>query len=297
MSFLSFFKKSKNYGTANSNAVEDRSSDSSDIINDDEPASMRLVPGAKIPNPGKYLYRRLVGLVISLVIQFIRKRRVDVLGCIIALPFILSGIISIVNGDARAALIRDSAVGAVIGGMFSVTLIPLRTKWLDIRPLTFIIADQMFSSVKYRWTDRDGNPQEHSIVYRQWEIIRFFRLSMYGQSAAWGFCLIMELVACVLMVEVSDLSTDDIVKYNNIIDGVVIGCYVIGSIYISHVGRKIVMRVGKKWTEENDFTDKFERQKHEQQEQQEDQVRNNDVQNQHYVTAATDEEYRVAEKV
>ncbi|KAI9488994.1 hypothetical protein BDB00DRAFT_771520 [Zychaea mexicana] len=269
----------------------------------------RLVPGGKFPNQGKAILRSFLSLVLMLTIQvgiplalyyglrntigivyalvisgippflyvifgFIRKRTIDVLGCIIGLSFILSGVVSIVSGDARAALIRDSAVSAVIGLMFLLSLIPIHTKWLDIRPLTYIMGLQMTTKLKFQWTDRDGNKQEQPVLEWQWEHIRYFRISMYTQSAIWGIVLILELMACVLMVEASDLSVDDIVMYNNILTSVVVGIMITASILAGMYGNKFIKRIGTAWTAENDFTEKFEQQQQDQINRDEERVAN-----------------------
>lgn len=160
-------------------------------------------------------------------------------------------------GDARAALLRDSAVTGVVGIMFLLTLPPIRTKWLTVRPLTFIMARQMFSEASYRWIDKDGNKHEMGIVDWQWEHIRFFRISMTLQTAAWGILLVLELVACVLMVE-SSLSIDNIVAYNNIITSVVVAVMVTVSILAGIYGHRVEKRIGSAWTKENDYTDYYE---------------------------------------
>ena len=163
-------------------------------------------------------------------------------------------------GDERAALIRDSAVAAVIGGMFLVTLLPIRTKWLTILPLNYIMAQQMMAAVNFKWTDKDGNRQEQNGVEWQWEQLRYFRISMYMQTAAWGILLILELMACILMVE-SSMSVDDVVMYNNILTSVVVSVMVAISIAARIYGHVLMKRVGKIWAEENDFTEKYERQR------------------------------------
>ena len=165
-------------------------------------------------------------------------------------------------------MIRDSAVGAVIGCFFLITLIPINTKWLVLRPLTYIMGEQMLAGMQYEWTDHDGTRRQQNILEWQFERIRFFRWSMRLQTLAWGVLLVLELVACVLFVEKTDMSTDDIVKYNNIINGVVISFMTIISIVAGSYGRKLAMEVGKEWTKENDFTDKFERQRNEQEQEQ-----------------------------
>ncbi|KAI8140398.1 hypothetical protein BJV82DRAFT_671829 [Fennellomyces sp. T-0311] len=228
-----------------------------------------MVINVAIPLGLYYGLRNKIGVIYALIISgapsilyviygIIRTGRLDVLGFVIGLSFILSGVVSVISGDERAALIRDSAVAAIIGGLFLLTLIPLRTKFLDNRPLTFKLAQGMLTNIKYSWIDRDGNPQEQDIMLWQWEHIRFFRISQYAQTAAWGFILIMELVACVLMVEVSDLSVDQIVMYNNIINACAISVMVTVSIVLGYYGGRLEQKIGKEWTAENDFSDEYD---------------------------------------
>ena len=122
------------------------------------------------------------------------------------------------------------------------------------------MGQQMLSQVNYQWIDQDGNPQQQNIIAWQWEHIRYFRWSMRIQSALWSFVLIMQLVACVLFVEVTDMSVDDIVKYNNIITSAYTPIMITISIAAGVYGYRIEKRVGKLWVEENDFTDKFKEQ-------------------------------------
>ncbi|KAI9489004.1 hypothetical protein BDB00DRAFT_771480 [Zychaea mexicana] len=257
---------------------------------------IRFVPGNKIPNRRKWVIRRIVSVAIVMVIEiglplalyyglrniigvvyslvlsgappflyvlyeFIRRRRIDILGCIIGLSFIISGALSISSGDARAEIIRDSAVSAVIGGMFLISLIPVRTRWFTTRPLAFVIARQiLYPGIKYRWTDRYGNLQEQDMVLWRWEHVKVFRFNMYGQTIGWGFLLITTFVACVLLVEVSDLSDDDVIMYNYIITGATTGLMVIVPLAVWVYEHKRATQIGKQWTKENDFTGKIQRQ-------------------------------------
>ncbi|KAI9278757.1 hypothetical protein BDA99DRAFT_493075 [Phascolomyces articulosus] len=223
-----------------------------------------------IPLSLYYGLRNRIGVVYALVISglpsflhviygFIRKGQIEILGCIITVSFVLSAIVSIVSGDERAALIRDSSVGAIVGCMFMVTLIPIRNRYVELRPLTFIMAEQMYANVKYQWTDSEGNLQEQNITRWQWDHVRYFRINMYTQSACWGILLILQLVICALMVW-NGVSTDEVVLYNNIISLTVTCSMITASIIAGIYGIKQEKKVGKKWTEENDFTGKFKRQ-------------------------------------
>ncbi|KAG1062436.1 hypothetical protein G6F42_027427 [Rhizopus arrhizus] len=76
---------------------------------------------------------------------FWKKRHIDILGCIFVFSFILSAVLSIISGDVRLTLLRDSTVTAVISLMFFFTLIPLKTRWFTIRPMIFLFSQQMMS--------------------------------------------------------------------------------------------------------------------------------------------------------
>ena len=104
----------------------------------------RIVPGDKLPNQKQFAGRRILSLITMLVIEvgiplglyyglqgvigivyalvvsgippvlyvlvkFIRKRKIDVLGVIIALSFILSGIVSIVSGKYPEGAMKNKS--------------------------------------------------------------------------------------------------------------------------------------------------------------------------------------------
>lgn len=206
----------------------------------------------------------LIALIISgippllrVIYLFWRKRRVDILGCIFVVSFILSAVLSIISGDARLALLRDSTTTAIISLMFFVTLIPLRTKWFTVRPLIFLFAQEMMAEADpIKWTDIEG--EEHSLPLMEWvwRECRFFRQYCYVLCALWSAVLMGEFIAKVIMIK-STLTVDQIVLYGNIIVIVVIVVMTVGStIYTRRMRKKIVV-VAKEWREKNDFTERF----------------------------------------
>ncbi|ORY94923.1 hypothetical protein BCR43DRAFT_494824 [Syncephalastrum racemosum] len=269
----------------------------------EESAFQPYLPGDPIPNKRKFIGKQVIALCLLMLIDvgiplalyyglrnvidvlyaliiagvppflwvvwgFLRKRRIDALGCIIGLSFILSGVVSIISGNARIALLRDGAVTAVVGVMFLVTLPPIKTRWFINRPLTYIMACQMYSELSgYRYIDKDGNQRQIKVMDWMWEHIPFFRYNMYVQTGAWGVLLVLEFVAVVLMVE-STLSIDDIVKYNNIITSVVVAVMVTFSMACGVLNRRYEIKIGKVWAEEHDYTDQYmpQPQRHQRQE-------------------------------
>ncbi|KAG0164716.1 hypothetical protein DFQ28_009688 [Apophysomyces sp. BC1034] len=280
---------------------------------DEQPFDLR--PGDDIPNRKKFLLKQLGALVVILVVDvglpltiyyvlkmyidilialvlsgipplllvlytFIKKRKVDFLGCIFVLSFILSGVITLISGkekkyqlrigtvihddrlvitvfrqigSPRVALLRDSAVTALVGLMFLITLIPVSTKWLTIRPLTFLLSQQMLSEMPpVSWIDRDGVKHSTSLMNWIWDHLREFRIYSYTLTALWGICLIGEFGARVGMVE-SNMTIDQIMLYGNVIVAVVVASLSLFSGICATKLQERAMKRGKEWTAENHF--------------------------------------------
>ena len=121
------------YSDENHSTEQERTIVTSSNADTKEQEPLRLVPGGKIPNQRKVMARQFASLLVMLTIQvgiplalyyglrneigvvyalvisgippflyviveFIRKRRVDILGCIIGGSFIISGAVSIASG-------------------------------------------------------------------------------------------------------------------------------------------------------------------------------------------------------
>ena len=136
-----FFKKAQansSSGSPNHAKPFDLSNSNKPGANDDQDTVgqtefVRLLPGDKMPNQGKMMFKSFISLYLMLLIEVgiplalyyglrnkigviyalvisgippflwviftaIRKRTIDVLGCIIGVSFILSGVVSIVSG-------------------------------------------------------------------------------------------------------------------------------------------------------------------------------------------------------
>ncbi|KAI8335053.1 hypothetical protein BC941DRAFT_355688 [Chlamydoabsidia padenii] len=194
---------------------------------------------------------------INVIVKFIRNRKVDALGCIFVFSYVLSGILSIISGDVRLALLRDSTVTCVIACAFLITLIPIKTKWFDLRPLTYIIAQSFVSELPpVRWVDKDGQDQEQPLLEFLWHHVQLFRLHNYVMTFLWGFFLMAEFITKLLMIK-STMSVDNIVWISNVI---VIAVVCLLST-ISSIGSTIVQKRAKKytieWRKENDYAEMY----------------------------------------
>ncbi|KAI9489471.1 hypothetical protein BDB00DRAFT_876346 [Zychaea mexicana] len=123
-------------------------------------------------------------------------------------------------GDPRIILLRDVIVTAFMGFLFLATLIPLETRWFTMRPTVLLVGRQLFRPSQIS-LDRSRGSETRNARIRM--VMTGFRWSMYGLTASWGVLLILECVATLIMV---------------------------------YAAPSLSMRVGWKWAEENDYTDK-----------------------------------------
>lgn len=188
---------------------------------------------------------------------FWKTRHVDVLGCIFVFSFILSAVLSVISGDVRLTLLRDSTITAVISLMFFITLIPLKTKWFTIRPIIFLISQQMMSEQPpIKWVDADGVHHSLETMEWTWQNVPFYRRFCYILGAVWGSVLLGEFLAKIIMIE-SALDIDHIILYGNIILICIMVSMTTGTLVASHYVRKRAAVKLEIWLKQNDFTDRL----------------------------------------
>ncbi|KAI8329907.1 hypothetical protein BD560DRAFT_416589 [Blakeslea trispora] len=198
-----------------------------------------------------YILKIWLSVVIALVLSgippllrviylFWKHKRVDILGCIIVFSFILSAVLSIISGDARLALLRDSTTTAVISLMFFITMIPLSTKWFTIRPLIFLITQSFLAAYpKAEWTDEHGQFHSMEVSEALWQYAPPYRKFCYVVNGLWAIFLMLEFVAKVVMIQ-SSLTVDQVVLYGNImVIVVVIGMSLFTFLYSKRLRRDI----------------------------------------------------------
>ncbi|CAO3598846.1 unnamed protein product [Absidia cylindrospora] len=205
---------------------------------------------------------QLLALVLSgippllhVIVSFIIKRQIEVIGCICIFSFVLSGVLTLVSGDPRLALLRDSTTSAVISLLFLVTLIPLETRWFKLYPLTYLVIQQMMSEMPpLEWTDYDG--QYHSLNRPQfyWTYMPDFRRHNYIYTTLWGSALMLEFIIKVIMIEATSLSVDIIMLSGTIIVAVLFSSVTAVVTYMSHRLRKRGGAFVEQWIRENDYS-------------------------------------------
>ncbi|KAI8137466.1 hypothetical protein BJV82DRAFT_525231 [Fennellomyces sp. T-0311] len=220
-----------------------------------------LVVTVGLPLALYYSTRNTIGTLYALLLSgappllhtiyvFIRRRRLDVFGLLMVVAFVVSAVISIVTGDVRAALLRDSAVTALVSILFFVTLIPIKNKWISNRPLTFTIASQMLfeNAPPYHWIDKDGQRHELSMSDWVWSMPKTRKLQ-YINTAGWSIGLMCEFIIRVIMVEATSLTTDQIILYGNIVVIIVVVTMTSFGIFVSMTSRKEL----RQWVKDNNY--------------------------------------------
>ncbi|ORX59578.1 hypothetical protein DM01DRAFT_1333043 [Hesseltinella vesiculosa] len=208
---------------------------------------------------------QLVALIVSgvpplvwVIFKFIWYRKVDALGCLFVVCYALSAVLSVISGDARLALLRDSSVTCVVSVMFLFSLLPIRTRWFRLQPLTYLFGNQMVGGAlpDVRWTDQTGNAHEQPMFEFFWDHVQIFRRYNYTLTLLWGIILMAEFVAKIIMIE-SSLTIDQIVLIGNIIIAVVMTVMTIGTTVASISIRKRTRLVMIDWFKANDYTEQF----------------------------------------
>lgn len=79
------------------------------------------------------------------VFKILYYRTVDPLGVIIVFGFVLSAIISVIDGNPRVLLLRESIVTGATGLIFLIALIPFKIGKIQLKPLIYGVTEQMMS--------------------------------------------------------------------------------------------------------------------------------------------------------
>ncbi|KAI8367289.1 hypothetical protein BD560DRAFT_454940 [Blakeslea trispora] len=214
-----------------------------------------------------YILRIWLSIVISLVLSgippllrviyvFWKRRQIELLGVIFVITFIISGVLSVVNDDARFSLFRESISTAIIGLVFLITLIPIKTRWFRFRPFFFSIYQQMLvDQPAVEWTDISGEKKSLANEEWLWTYYRSYRRYCYIASAIWGVTMTAEFVAKVIMIQ-SSLTIDQIIMIGNIAFNLVIVILLILTAVSMYYMTKRGSAEMKQWLLKNDYSPK-----------------------------------------
>lgn len=150
----------------------------------------------------------------------ISKRRVDTLGVIIIISFIVSAILSSLKNDTRIYLLRESAITGTVGLVFLITLIPIKIGTFKMRPIIYYFAKDMQTGGSFGHTSKRNNTGSSDDITEQWEIYwdkyAVFRRGFYFLTVFWGVGLLSEVPARAIVVYKAP-TTERAVFWTNVI--------------------------------------------------------------------------------
>ncbi|KAI9486974.1 MAG: hypothetical protein EXX96DRAFT_517368 [Benjaminiella poitrasii] len=234
-----------------------------------KPLATMLVINVGVPLALYYVLKIWLSPLIALILSGIppllhviytgwKKRRLDILGCIFVVSYTISAVLTVISGDIRLSLLRDSATTALVSLLFFFTLIPLHTRWFTVRPFIFLVTQQILSEQPdVEWTDRKGIQHSMNRAEWVWSYIPAFRKFCYFLTAGWSFALMIEFVIKIIMIEATHLTVDQIILYGNIIIAVIIVLMTLITILSRNLLLKKAVSVSEEWHKQNNYNNRL----------------------------------------
>jgi hypothetical protein len=150
---------------------------------------------------------------VLVIVIFIYKRTIDVMGCLCIFGFAFSSIVAISTGDVRLVMLRESTMTCIVGFCFLFTSIPIKTKRFSNRPLQFLFYAQLLDSLPpVSWKDELGHHYTLRRADWQYTYVPYVRAFCFYTTILWGVILETEFVIKVIMIQ-SSLTIDQVVSY------------------------------------------------------------------------------------
>jgi hypothetical protein len=149
---------------------------------------------------------------VLVIVIFIYKRKLDIMGCLCIFGFAFSTIVAISTGDVRLVMLRESSMTCVIGLVFLFTLIPIKTKRFRNRPLQFLFYSEFVDGLpSVSWKDELGHPYTLGRADWQYTYVPYVRAYCFFTTLLWGVILETEFIVKVIMIK-SSLTIDQVVS-------------------------------------------------------------------------------------
>ncbi|CAO3608933.1 unnamed protein product [Cunninghamella blakesleeana] len=164
-----------------------------------------------------------------LIIVFIRMfkdKDIDVLGIVAGISFLITGILSIAEPDEKTSAICEGIVPLLVGVFCLLSLIPIRIKSFEMKPLIFQFVNQVIpreeedeTLTEYDQKRLNNNNDQHKKSKRQkldyvYSHLSRFRQDMRVMTAFWGITLIIAFIIKVVVVLTStDTSHAETIGY------------------------------------------------------------------------------------
>jgi hypothetical protein len=127
----------------------------------------------------------------------ISKRRIDILGALIIVSFIVSAVVASLEKNARIQLLRESVVTGTVGITFVITLFPIKIGSFQMRPMVYYFARDMRTGGSFGSSSKKNNTGLTNDIAERWERnwnnSAVFRRGYRFLTALWGFGFILEV--------------------------------------------------------------------------------------------------------
>ncbi|CAG8625822.1 13904_t:CDS:1 [Dentiscutata heterogama] len=164
--------------------------------------------------------------IISIILNFIFRRQVNATGILSLTGFTAGVIMSIIQGDARLYLLREPIMTCAIGLVLFITLIPIKVGSFQMRPLLYNYAKNLGIGNLKGLTEDEPIPERWE---RYWRAYAEFRRTFFVLTAVWGFGLILDAPARVLVIY--NAKTIDQAVYFGVVAGFIwINCLIVFTI-------------------------------------------------------------------
>ncbi|KAI8378339.1 hypothetical protein BD560DRAFT_325355 [Blakeslea trispora] len=141
------------------------------------------------------------------ITRMLKTKKIDILGLVAGISFLISGIISIAQPSEAVSSICESLVPLLIGVFCLLSLIPIKVGSFELRPLIFQITNQLMprteASEKLHENDeqRLKNKENDKSKILNWVYthMAIFRNDLRILTACWGSVLIVGFVVKVII--------------------------------------------------------------------------------------------------
>ncbi|GBC08284.1 hypothetical protein RclHR1_00800011 [Rhizophagus clarus] len=154
---------------------------------------------------GEILALLLSGIppLIIVIYGIISKRRVDVMGTLLIVSFIISAVVSLYEDNPRIQLLRKSAVTTIVSLLMIITLIPIKFGTFRMRPFAFYFFRNMATEISNSKVNLPGLTEEEPTEERwerYWVSYGYFRRGFTIMTAILGFGFLLEVPISVIII-------------------------------------------------------------------------------------------------
>ncbi|CAG8784902.1 3146_t:CDS:1 [Cetraspora pellucida] len=173
--------------------------------------------------------------IVSVILNFIIRKQVNAIGILSIVGFIAGTILSVLQDDPKLYLLRESFITGAVSLVFIVSLIPIKIGSFQMRPLLYYNSKNLGLADLKGLTEDEPIPERFE---RYWRSYALFRRVFIVMTAVWGFGLLLEVPARILIIY-NTKTVDEAVYIGNIVIYSWISCLILFNIIYSGWMKKL----------------------------------------------------------